>query len=121
MNTDVIRALTLITDNNDAARYGLLIDAAVQGVAAVAPSLARYEADYWAGFTAEYVRSVGMAVADVLAELLGEVSDEWWRAVLADVLQLESDATVTALGVHYMPEPVVVAEWDGLVFAPGRS
>jgi hypothetical protein len=109
----LVRSMTLVIDNNDSGRYFAVTEAAQRAVVEAltpAPTLAEYEEVYRQGEKHEehyaYVRAVGAAVADLLAEWLDELAmDEWWKTILAEVLSLESSDIRDALGEHYMPEP----------------
>lgn len=106
----LVRSLSLIMDNNDSARYAEIVMAAQSAVLAdmgvPAPTVEDYRTAFRNGDTYDYQRVVGIAVADLLEEWLDElVMDEWWKAILTDVLDLGSWATRDALGEHYLPDP----------------
>jgi hypothetical protein len=96
---------------NDSGRYFAVTEAAqravVEDMGSPVPSLEDYEKAYRGGQDHySYVRAVGSAVAELLSEWLGDLPmDEWWKAILSDVLSLESSDIRDALGKHYLPEP----------------
>lgn len=114
--SDVLDALTLIIDNNDAGRYEDITQAAHDAVADVVEDREGFTFDSYrfvfnSGAARELHRAVGNAVADLLSDWLSEMQcDEWWKAILVDTLDLGSGTVRQKLGEHYLPEPDDVAD-----------
>lgn len=120
--SDVLRAMTLIMDNNDADRHRQIVAAARDAVAGVVEgrdgfTVESYRWVFNQGSSArEFHRVVGDAVADLLSEWLDDlVLDEWWKAILVDILDLHNSGVRRELGEHYLPYPDDVAD----LFADG--
>jgi hypothetical protein len=113
---DMVYSLTLIIDENDSQRHEQILAVAraavLEDMGEPAPTVEQYRRDFNHGDTTGYQRVVGIAVAYQLQEWLDELEiDEWWKAIMIDVLDLGSSDVRDALGYHYLPEPSDLEKW----------